>query len=127
MKENILQKKLIIMASELGHRLFRHNIGMGWAGESIQFSKPITIQVYPGDVLIRKAFPLRAGLVEFGSDLIGFSSEGKFIAIETKTEEGKTDKKRLEGQMNFIKQVNNSGGIAGIASTEEEGFNLLNS
>ena len=126
MSETPLQKRIILMASQLGHRLFRHNVCMAWAGKAIRFSKEAKITVYPGDVLVRKAYPIHAGLTEGGSDLIGWHGiTGKFIAIETKTIDGKTDKDRLEKQENFILQVNKAGGIAGIIRTEEEGFDLL--
>jgi len=126
MSETPLQKRIIVMASELGHRLFRHNVCMAWAGKAIKFSKEAKIVVYPGDVLIRKGYPIHAGLIEGGSDLIGWHGKsGKFLAIETKTLDGKTDKERLEKQENFIMQVNKSGGIAGIVRDEESAFDLL--
>lgn len=125
MSESPLQKRLIVMASQLGHRLFRNNVGMGWMGKSTRFTKPMKINVYPGDVIIRKSVPVKFGLAVGSSDLVGFSSTGKFIAIETKTIDGKTDKDRLEKQMNFIAQVQKSGGIAGIVKTDEEGFELF--
>lgn len=128
MKESILQKKLIIMASQLGHRLFRCQTAQGWVGESVRFSKDQKVFVHCGDVLIRKARPLHAGLVDGGSDLIGWHGKtGQFIALETKTTDGKTAKERIVTQQNFIDAVNKSGGIAGIVRTEEEGFELFNS
>lgn len=125
MKESILQKKLIIMASQLGHRLFRCQTAQGWVGESARFTKEQKIFVYPGDVLVRKARPLHAGLTDGGSDLVGWSKDGRFLAIETKTTEGTTAKERKILQQNFIDAVNKSGGIAGIVRTEEEGFELF--
>lgn len=128
MKENILQKKLIILASDLGHRLFRCQTAQGWVGESARFTVPQKVNVYPGDVLIRKARPLHAGLVDGGSDLIGWhGNTGRFIALETKTIDGKTAKERIISQQNFIDAVNKSGGIAGIVRDEESAFDLLSS
>lgn len=127
MKETLLQKKLIIMASELGGRLFRNNVGLGWMGKSVRYTESRTIKVNAGDVLIKKAQPVKFGLCEGSSDTIGFSKDGRFMALETKTETGKTEKERLKKQMNFIDAVNRSGGIAGIVRTEEEGFELFNS
>lgn len=125
MKETVLGKKIIMIASELGARLFRVNTGQGWVGDSIRFSEDAKIIVHAGDVLIRKARPLHAGLCDGGSDYIGWTKDGKFLAIETKTIDGTTKKERLEKQLNFIEQVNNAGGIGGICKTEEEAFELL--
>ena len=114
------------MASQLGHRLFRHNVGLGWVGKSTRYSEATTVKVMPGDVLIRQARPLHAGLIEGGSDTIGWTVDGRFLAIETKTIDGKTDKERLIKQTSFINAINKAGGVAGFARTEEEGFELLN-
>lgn len=139
MNENVLGKKLCLIASNLGARIFRVNTGMGWVGETINFSKKTTLlklDMYPGDIIIRKARPLHAGLCEGGSDFIGWSSKiitqnmvGKkvalFTALEIKTLEGKTNKNRLEKQQAFIDAVNNAGGIASIIKDEESAFELL--
>ncbi len=132
MNETILGKKICLMASELGHRIFRCNVGEGWIGKAIFFSKPAKIEVYPGDVIIRKAKRIHFGLTPGQGDYIGWTSKiitpemvGKLVAIftslELKTETGKI---RPE-QISFSDAVNRAGGIAGIIRTEEEGFNLL--
>ena len=53
-------------------RLFRNNNGVGWIGKVERPSRPITVTVFPGDVVIRKARPLHAGLCEGSGDLIGW-------------------------------------------------------
>lgn len=123
--ENQIQKDIMLYVSKLGHRLFRVNTGMGWAGKSTPFTKKMLVQVYPGDVLVRQARPLYAGLTEGGSDLIGWTADGHFIAIETKTINGKTDKERLEKQKNFIAQINKAGGIAFIARSVDDVIKIL--
>lgn len=121
MKESILGKKVCLLASELGHRIFRCNRGEAWIGKAVFFSEPARVDVYPGDVIIRKAQRFHAGLVNGQGDYIGFSNKGKFISIELKTETGKI---RPE-QISFTDAVNNSGGIAGIIRDEESAFDLL--
>lgn len=125
MSETALGKRICLMASSLGHRLFRCNHAKGWVGEAIRFSKPAKINVYPGDVIIRKALPLHAGLCDGQSDYIGWTKNGKFLAIETKTKNSKTQKKRLDEQNNFIKQILDVGGIAGMVEDEEQALELL--
>lgn len=121
MNENALGKKICLLASELGHRIFRSNVGEGWIGKAIFFSKPANIEVYPGDVIIRKAKRIHFGLCNGQGDYIGFSKDGKFISIELKTDIGKI----REDQILFSDAVNRAGGIAGIIRTEEEGLELL--
>lgn len=121
MKEIELGKRICLMASQLGHRLFRQNTGVGWAGEAIEISQETTMKLYPGDVVIRKARPLHAGLCVGSSDYIGFSSTGKFIGLELKSDKGKA----TEQQIAFIEAVRRSGGIAGIVRDEETAFDIL--
>ena len=66
------------------------------------------MDIYSGDVVIRQARPLHAGLVEGGSDLIGWENKtGLFTAFETKTPNGRL----TERQKTFIDAVNAAGGI----------------
>ena len=119
--EQALGKRICLMASQLGHRIFRSNVGEGWIGKAVFFSKPAKVEVYPGDVIIRKAKRIHFGLCNGQGDYIGFSKDGRFISIELKTETGKI----REEQILFAEAVNKAGGIAGIIRTEEEGFDLL--
>ena len=132
MNETSLGKRICLMASNLGHRIFRANVGEGWIGKAIFFSKPAKVEVYPGDVIIRKAKRLHFGLCPGQGDYLGWSAKivtpqmvGKpvaiFTSIEVKTETGKI----REEQILFAEAVNKAGGIAGIIRTEEEGFDLL--
>lgn len=121
MNENELGKRISLLASSLGHRIFRNNVGLGWVGKSVRFSKPMKIEVFPGDVLIKAARPLHAGLIEGSGDFIGFSNKGKFISVECKTETGAIKPE----QKIFIDAVLKSGGIAGIVRTEEEAMELF--
>ena len=121
MNETALGKRICLMASQLGHRIFRSNVGEGWIGKAVFFSKPAKVEVYPGDVIIWKAKRIHFGLCNGQGDYIGFSKDGRFISIELKTETGKI----REEQILFAEAVNKAGGIAGIIRTEEEGFDLL--
>ena len=121
MNENLLGKKICLMASNLGHRIFRSNVGEGWIGKAVFVSKPAKIDVYPGDVIIRKAKRIHFGLCPGQGDYLGWSRDGKFISIEVKTETGII----REGQIEFSDAVNKAGGIAGIVRDEESAFDLL--
>ena len=121
MKEIELGKKICLMASNLGHRIFRSNVGEGWIGKAVFFSKPAKVEVYPGDVIIRKAKRIHFGLCPGQGDYLGWSKDGRFISIEVKTETGLI----REGQIEFSDAVNKAGGIAGIVRDEETAFELL--
>lgn len=106
MSETLLQHDIMKAVTETGGRLFRNNIGAWeWApGMFVRYGV-----CNPG-----------------GSDLIGWTSTGKFLAVETKSVGGRTDKKRREQQENFIAQVNAAGGIGIIARSVEDVLEVLN-
>ncbi len=105
-------------------RVFRNNTGMAWQGQSVKKGSLLIIQ---------NPRPLHAGLCEGSSDLIGWASVeitpdmvGRkiaiFTAIEVKTATGRSSPE----QRNFIQQVQQAGGIAGIARNEEDAISMLN-
>lgn len=105
-------------------RIFRNNTGMAWVGDARRLPN--------GDVLIRNARPLHAGLVKGSSDLIGFTSRtirqqdvgqtwAVFTAIEVKDGTGRPS----EDQRRFLDAVAAAGGIAGVARSGEEAARLI--
>lgn len=126
MKEsNILQLILLQCSKLTGATLFRNNTGTGWIGKTSRTSDK--------GIYIKEPRPLRAGLCNGSSDLIGWTRKtitpdmiGKdiavFTAIEVKTKIGRTTK----DQVNFINAVNKAGGIAGVAKNAEDAVGLLN-
>lgn len=116
MKEADIMRLIQVKATRMGLRLFRNNTGMGWAGKIIKFSKPMMVKIYPGDVVIKKAYPLRTGLIEGSGDLIGLNNSGRFISAEIKTPQGKP----TIAQLNFANFVNQFGGIGIIAESSED-------
>lgn len=132
-EQNILKTIMLAVTQYTKSRIFRNNTGTGWVGESKRISKRTSVFLNPGDVVIRNARPLRAGLCVGSSDLIGWSKReitpemvGKeiaiFTAIEVKTESGRIRKE----QLNFIEKIKKDGGIAGIARSEGEAVDLIN-
>lgn len=118
--ESTILNRVMLALTNIGCRVFRNHTGLGWQGEVHRFMKHQQIYVVPGDVLVRNARPLKAGLCNGGSDCIGWRSVeitadmvGKrvavFVAIETKSEVGTL----THEQRNFIHEVQKSGGIAG--------------
>jgi hypothetical protein len=122
-ESNITKLILMHLPKFVKTRLFRNNTGTGWVGKS-RTKGSITY--------IENARPLKAGLCTGSSDLIGWTEKkvtpdmvGKniaiFTALEIKTPRGKPTKE----QLNFIKQIKNSGGIAGVARNEDEALKII--
>ena len=124
--------RVLIACSRGTTRLFRNNVGVGWIGKVERPSRPVQVMIYPGDVVIRKARPLHAGLCEGSGDLIGWDSReikpehvGQTWAVFASLE-GKEGTGRLSpSQRNFRDQVLAAGGIAGEVRSVEDATRLL--
>ena len=101
MKESNVQKLVLLAASSVGCVLHRNNVG-AYKNVSGHF-----IRYGVGGV--------------GGSDLIGWTKDGIFVAIETKPTKGKATEK----QLNFIEQVKLSGGRAGIARCADDALKII--
>lgn len=101
MKEADLSRLIQIALSECGARVFRNNSGafQDKRGQWVRFGV-----ANPG-----------------GADLIGFTRNGIFLAVEIKTAKGRA----TDEQINFINIVNKFGGIGFIARSAEEAVKEL--
>lgn len=132
-EQNILKTILLTVTQFTESRLFRNNTGTGWVGQSKRITKPTTVKLDVGDVVIRQARVLRAGLCVGSSDLIGWNTRvitedmvGKKIAIFTAVEVKKPSGRATKEQINFINVVRKNGGIAGIAKSGEQAVEMIN-
>lgn len=129
-REYDLLQVLMVSASKLGARLFRNNTAVAWVGKA--YHKPGPVVMGPGDVLLRQARPLHAGLHKGSADLIGWTPVeitpdhlGKHLAVFTSVE-AKTQGVPVENdQKAWISAVKNAGGIAGVVYDEEDLRDLL--
>lgn len=135
MNETGLLRAIMLACSRGAVRLFRQNVGMGWTGDHVKFSRAGMAHVEPGDVLVRQARPLHAGLCEGSSDLIGWQSVvvtpamvgsrlAVFVAIEGKSATGRASPQ----QKRFLQAVGQAGGVASVARSvvdAEEAFGRL--
>lgn len=124
--ETILLKKIQLKLSPKTI-LFRNNTGVGWVGKTKKATNG-------NGIYIEDPRPLHAGLCVGSSDLIGWQTViitpemvgrkvAVFVAIEGKTGRQKPTKE----QLNFINQVNKSGGIAGCVWSEDQADVIVNS
>jgi hypothetical protein len=125
MKESNISNLIMLAVSKITHsKVFRNNTGMGWTGQSKQLPN--------GNRIIAEPRPLHAGLCKGSSDLIGWTPIeitpemiGKKIAVFTAIEVKKPNGRVSSEQINFINQIKNDGGIAGIATNEFEAVNII--
>ena len=125
--ESQVTKETLIAATKSNNRLFRNNTGTGWAGKSHRFTEIKTITVMPGDMLIRNARPLKAGLAKGSSDTIGWTNVeitpemvGKTIPVFTAVEIKTRGTRTTANQKNWADYINKENGIALIIKESEE-------
>jgi hypothetical protein len=131
MKETPILKRIMLKCSTGTSRLFRMNVGRGWIGESIRFSRHGSVRVEPGDVLVKNARPFHSG-IEGMHDLIGWQSVtvapemvgmrlAVFASLEVKGKGGRPRKMQLVWNDN----VKKAGGLSGIVYCVEEAEAVL--
>lgn len=125
-----LGKEFMILASQLGARLFRQNVGLAWIGKARRISANGTARVRAGDVIVSGARPFRSGHAGM-SDLGGWTPVtitsdmvGETLAVYTQAEIKTTDRPS-EDQLRWIANVQRFGGIAGIVRTDDDLRELL--
>lgn len=117
--EHEIQQRILMACSRGSVRLWRNNVGTGWAGQAVRINTAnlaaVAHSLRPGDVVIRQARPLHAGLCVGSSDLIGYrtlpSGTAQFVAIEVKAARGRVSPE----QQRFLEAVRQAGGRADIA------------
>lgn len=111
--------EILLACSRGATRLFRNNVGQGWVGKSTRYERTSTITVQPGDVVIRQARPLHAGLHVGSGDLVGWRSVtitpemvGTRLAVFCSLEAKQVRDRLSEDQQTWMAAVNFAGGIA---------------
>lgn len=127
-------KMLMLEASKIGVVLFRNNVAKAWVGKGRPeiYKKHTVVDVFKGDVILRGARILHAGLFKGSHDLIGYKSitvtpemVGQKIAIFTGVEDkGPRDKVREE-QAKFHNAIINAGGYSLVARSTDDVVNYF--
>jgi len=132
--ETDIMHDIMIKVSQHGARVFRNNSGTAWAGTAHKYTSRETVTVNPGDVVVRQARPLHAGLTKSGSaDLIGIvpvtirpdhvgQRIGVFASIEVKRAKGGVIS---DDQTNFRDQITALGGLAGICRDAQDALAII--
>jgi len=136
MSEHVIQQRILLACGRGSTRLFRNNVGTGWAGQATKVTpgnlRGVAAALQPGDVVVRNGRPLNAGLCVGSSDLIGWRSRvispemvgqtiAQFVAIEVKSETGRTTPQ----QDQFLSQIQAVGGCGGVARSVSAADALL--
>ena len=113
-QETRIQRAIMLALSEMNCLVFRNETSGAWVGKVAHRTGQ--------QVTLTDARMIKFGLTVGSSDLIGLTAQGRFFAIEVKTPKGKPTKE----QLNFIEQVRNSGGLAGVARSVQEARDIIN-
>lgn len=136
MSEQAIQQRIWLALSRGANRLFRCNVGVGWAGKAKRVTPQnrglLGASLRPGDVVVRNARPLRAGLQPGNGDLIGWVSMqitpemvGRQVAVFASVEVKSLTGGAKANQRTWRDQVTAAGGLAGIARSVEDADRIL--
>lgn len=132
MTEHEIQQRILLSCGNGATRLWRNNVGTGWAGPATRVTaenrNAIAQSIRPGDVVVRKARPLHAGLCVGSSDLIGYrviehggAAVAQLVALEVKAAAGRPTRE----QELFLSHVAAAGGMSGIVRSVEDAQRIL--
>jgi hypothetical protein len=128
MSEHLIQQRILLAHGSGDVRLFRNNVGTGWAGQATRITagniNAIAHTLRPGDVIIRNARPLHAGLCVGSSDLIGYrrvDGLAQFVALEVKSATGRPTTE----QTRFLDHITSAGGCAAIVRSVDDADSVL--
>lgn len=116
--EKTIQARILAAIGSLPWlRIWRNNTGQAWTGNKVeQIRCHTTISVGPGDVVIRRAHPIRFG-TPGSADLTGILSiTGQRLEVEVKTPTGRQSTE----QKNYQKMIETLGGVYVLARSEGE-------
>jgi hypothetical protein len=121
MSESGVLKMVRLAAAKVGTVLFRNNVAFAWVGDQVT-------RLEGGRVILHNPRPLHAGLIIGSSDLVGWHSVtvtpemvGRRIAVFTGCETKKNKSGHVSrAQRNFLKKLRDAGGIAIVATSDED-------
>ena len=135
MTEHQTQQRILLAMGRGLRRLWRNNVGTAWAGQGQQVTaanrSAIGQTLKPGDVVVRQARILHAGLCPGSADLIGYSTVeitpdmvGQRLAVFTAVEVKSPTGRPTPQQSAFLEHVRQAGGRAGIARSIDDAVRI---
>lgn len=124
MREAAIQNQIRNALTDRG-LFFRVNVGQAWTGSEC-------VRLPSGDMLVKTPRPFSTGLPPGFADLFGLvptiitpemvgNTVARFAAIEVKGPKGRPTQR----QTNFLRAVNDNGGLAGIARSPDDALAIL--
>ncbi|XAI95150.1 hypothetical protein [Microcystis phage Mwe-JY13] len=121
MKETNILKECLMALSKAGVMAFRCNTGSAWQGiRREKIERELSAKYGKRFVVLEAPRIIEFGLVKGGSDIVAVAPDGKFVGVETKTEEGRLTKE----QRTFRDNIRRMGGRAGVARSAEEAVRI---
>lgn len=111
--ETELMKHIQLSLTKAGCTVFRNETAGAWVGKLSHRERGMVVLDYPQR--------LQAGLCVGSSDLIGWTDDGRFLAVEVKFGRGRP----TDQQSKFVEAVNRAGGVAGVVWSVDEALALL--
>ena len=128
MTEHVIQQRILLACGSGDARLWRNNVGTGWAGQATKVTagnlQALARGLRPGDVVIRNGRPLHAGLCVGSSDLIGYrrvDGVAQFVALEVKSATGRP----TDQQTQFLNHITSAGGCAAVVRSVDDAHTVL--
>lgn len=134
MSDGPFLKKLLLACGRGPVRLFRNNNARAWvpSGEPVVARTTCQVTMHAGDVLLRRARPLHAGLAVGSGDLVGWKTVevtpdmigqrvAVFVSIEAKEGTGRMS----PAQKDWANAVRAAGGLAAEIRSVEQAEQLL--
>ena len=112
-KETAVQRRIMLALSEAGCTVWRNETAGAWVGRVIHKDGQ--------QVTLSSAHLIKFGLAIGSSDIIGITPDGRFLAVEVKTDTGRATKEQLQ----FIESVRRAGGVSGIARCPADALQLI--
>jgi hypothetical protein len=128
MTEHAIQQRILLACGSGPVRLWRNNVGTGWAGQATKVTagnlRAVAQGLQPGDVVIRQGRPLHAGLCVGSSDLIGYrrvDGVAQLVALEVKSATGRPTAQQTQ----FLNHITSAGGCAGVVRSVDDAHTVL--
>lgn len=112
--EGRIQAEIQLALSEAGCTVFRNETAGAWVGRKVGTTSK-------GDIILRNARLIEFGLCKGSSDLVGWTGNGTFLAIEVKTPTGRVEPE----QQNFIDNARRAGAVAGVCRSVDDALQLI--